>query len=122
MISGGFDIDGEDWHEDWTDDDYRSHGFEEEEYYIILLDEVYREIVDDAGLKRRIYCGRRVGGRIGIKRTYKNSMLIYYSINDYDVSFYENGTYEYIYEKKGGENYNYNFNENGEQVKIKKHI
>lgn len=117
FIGSRFDLDGDDWHEDWSTEDYRAHGFEEEKEYTILLDKVYREIVDDAGLKRKIYCGRRVGGRIGIKRIYKNLMLMYHSINDSSVRFYENGTYEYICGKIGKNNYEYDFNENGEQLK-----
>ena len=117
FIGSSFDLDGDDWHEDWSTEDYRAHGFEEEKEYTILLDEVYREIVDNSGLKRKICCGRHVGGRIGIKTIYKNLMLMYHSINDSIVRFYENGTYEYICGKRGKKNYEYDFNENGEQLK-----
>jgi len=116
MISHSFDIDGEDWNDDWSTEDYRSCGFEEEKNYIILLDEVYHDIVDDTGVKKRICCGRRVGGSIGLNRTYKKSLLIYHSFKESDVGFYENGIYEYICGKRGQKVYEYNFNEDGERI------
>ncbi len=113
LISCDFDIDGEDWHDDWSTEDYRSRGFREEKNYRIVLRDVYREVVDVSGCKKRICCGWRIGGSIGLNRTYKKSMLIYQSFNESHVSFYENGTYEYICEKRGKKYYEYNFNEDG---------
>lgn len=107
-ISGHFEIDGEYWHEGWTDIDYRAHGFEEEKYFNIA-----GETVMD-GIRYQTF-----GARIGLTTRYKYDILAFHlTENNKSVVFNnESGIYEYmsVHAKVNGKSikYSHSFHENG---------
>ncbi len=107
-ISGHFDIDGEDWQEGWTGDDYRAHGFEENKYFSIAGETVMDGITYQT-----------VGGRIGLTTCYRNNLLIFHSTeNNKSFEFNnESGIYEYmsVTAKVNGKHakYSHHFHYNG---------
>lgn len=122
-ITSGYDFDGDtiDWEgcENWTKEQYRSLGFPEERCYYKVLSHDYKEIIYKNGLKKFIYCGKRLGSEIGLSRRYKNSILISQSCKKSFITFYEYGTYNEvnIYFKK--KDYTYVYNDNDEKYNDK---